>query len=248
MRLAETLFDLPVEHALAGGDGGGRLRPDRAAKLRDASVEPFGRGDPVDEAAGSRRLRVDEFAGEEHLERLLAGHVAAERHARGRAEEAVVDAVDRDPGLGARHREVAGREELAAGRRRETVHPRHHRLGKAHDAEHHPAAPREQRLLERLIPVGVHLLQVVPRAERTPRSGQDHHADGRIGGDPVQRGRQGADHRLGERIEALRAIEGQGGHPLAGGFQEVRVVVVHLVSLGWQAPSALHGPPPGRAP
>ena len=141
----------------------------------------------------------------------------------------MVDPVDRDPGLGARHREVAGREELAAGRGGEPVDPRDDRLRKADDAQHHAAATLEQGLLERLVPVGVHLLQIVPRAERPAGAGQDHDPYRRVLRDPVERILEGGDHRPGQGVEAVRAVEGQGGDAAGGGLDEFRGRLVHLV-------------------
>ena len=69
--------------------------------------------------------------------------------------------------------------------------------GEAGDAQHHAAATLEQGFLERLVPVGVHLLEIVPRAERPARAGQHHDAYRGIRPDAVQR-------VLGERQSSTR--------------------------------------------
>ncbi len=77
----------------------------------------------------SARCASIRLAGEQHLHRALAREVAADRHAGRRAEEAPVDAgASRTSPLSDGHREVALRDELAAGRRRGAVHARDHRL------------------------------------------------------------------------------------------------------------------------
>ena len=57
VRVAEALFDLPVERALAGGHGGGRLGPDGGAQLRDAGIQLLGARDPVDEGRARAPFR-----------------------------------------------------------------------------------------------------------------------------------------------------------------------------------------------
>ena len=62
---------------------------------------------------------------------VLPADRPAERHARGRAEGADVDAGRGEGGGGGGDGEVARRDELTAGRGREAVHLRDHRLAAA---------------------------------------------------------------------------------------------------------------------
>ena len=59
-------------------------------------------------------LRIDELAGEEDVEGLLARHVPRDHHRRHGAEEPVADAVGREGRLGRGDRHVAGGDDLAA--------------------------------------------------------------------------------------------------------------------------------------
>jgi hypothetical protein len=60
-----------------------------AASRLHFAVELDRGDDAIDEPPVARRFRVDEFAGEQHLERALARHVARNRYTGCRAEQSV---------------------------------------------------------------------------------------------------------------------------------------------------------------
>jgi len=72
------------------------------------------------------------------------------------------------------HRQVALRDELAAGRGRRALHARDDRLRQRGDRLHHPAALREQLLDLRLLLQRADFLQVVPRTKAFSRPCQHH--------------------------------------------------------------------------
>ena len=96
----------------------------------------------------------------------LRADVARQRDARRRAEEAEVDAAHREARAVGGDGEVAGGDELAAGRGGDALDARDHRHRQALDRQHHARALREQRLVVGLRRLGAHLLQVVAGAER----------------------------------------------------------------------------------
>ena len=112
---------------MAAGDFDAMSRGQRG----DLGVERLGGDDAIDQPDLSRALGADGFAGEQHLHRRLPADGPAERHARRRAEGADVDAGSGKGGGGGRDGQVAGRDELTAGRGGEAVHLGDHRLAAA---------------------------------------------------------------------------------------------------------------------
>ena len=98
----------------------------------------------VDEAPVGRRLRVDQVAGEQHLQRALAPHVARDLDHRRRAEEADAHARGGEARVVGGDGEIAGRHELAAGGGRDAVHLGDNGLRQAVDRHHQLAAGVEE--------------------------------------------------------------------------------------------------------
>src|SRR5690606_6198950 len=173
-------LELPVEEILAQRDRLARLGDDALDQRVDRRVELVGRHHAVDEAARERGLRIDELAGDEHLEGRLARHVARQRDRRRRAEQPQVHARDREARALGGDGEVAGGDQLAAGGGGDAVHARDDRLRHALDRRHQPRALREQRAVIVVRGLRAHLAQVVPGAERLARGPEDDDAHRRI--------------------------------------------------------------------
>jgi len=70
--------------------------------------------------------------------------------------------------------------------------------------------PGLEQLLGRLAALG-HLAQVMAGAERLSCAAQDHHADRRVPGKPVELGLQCRQHRIRQRVQPRRGVHRQGG-------------------------------------
>ena len=124
-----------------------------------------------------------ESAGHRHLHRPLARDRAADRHQRGRAEQAEVHARQAEAGFLARDRKIAGGDELAAGRGGDALDRRDDRLRQRDDGLHESRAAREQLHViaaapVAVVPVRLHFLEVMAGAER--RSDAREHNDARL--------------------------------------------------------------------
>src|SRR6266404_2967515 len=133
-------FELPVERSLSDLDDIGRLRGDLAPERE--RLFPFipGSNHAIDEADAQRVLSRDHIASKQHFHGMFARDVPRERHHRRRTEQA-----DVDPGRCefcgcGRNREIAGRNELTAGRRCDALDGRSNGLWQVHDLLHHSAA------------------------------------------------------------------------------------------------------------
>ena len=105
-------------------------------------------------------------------------------------------------------REIAGRDELTAGRGRDAVHLRDDRLRQPRDRHHHPAAAREERLdapgrraIARIS------LRSWPAQKPRPRAAKHDHAHARVRADPIERRLQLVDERTRQRVELPRPIQ-----------------------------------------
>ena len=169
-----------------------------------------------------RALRADRLAGEEHLHRVLALQVAADRHAGRRAEESQVTPLVTNLATSAAMARVALRDELASRGGGSAVHARTHRLRKLRNGLHHAAALAEERLdlgefLERL-----DLFEVArrrnpcrsrrarPRGRSGPTSGRRTHSAARS----ASRSSAGSSAAAGswqERADAVAVLAQQDG-------------------------------------
>ena len=93
----------------------GSLEASTAGQRRHLLVQPVGMDGAGDQPGLGGLGGREEPAGRQHLEGALAADVAAERHHRGRAEQAEVDAVDGEAGAVGGERQIAGGDKLAAG-------------------------------------------------------------------------------------------------------------------------------------
>ena len=157
---------------------------------------------------------VDHHPGGQHFEGLLARHHPAERDHRGRAEQPDIHAIHAKPRDFRRNREVAACDQLAAGGGGDGMNLGDHRLRQADDLLHHRGAAAEEvgevaAAVVVGLPPGLHLLQIMARAERLARTAQDHHLDVRLALQPGQRLGQRRQQGIRQRIERLGAIEGQ---------------------------------------
>ena len=157
---------------------------------------------------------ADELAGDQHFHRLLGRHVAQQRHAGRGAEQPVVDAADGKARLGRGHGQVALRHQLAARRGGDALHARDHRHRQLQDAEHHPAALREQASGSR--PASGcrdHFLEVVAGAEGLAGGGEHHHARRLVGAPAASSASCSAvQHFLAQRVEIGGTVHGQRHH------------------------------------
>lgn len=214
--LIEAHFDLVVKGAFADPHGGAELAGDLARQGVGFGGEVFMGDGAVDESERRGAVGVDEIAGGQHLEGLFARDVAAERHHRGRAEQADIDAVDAKARAVGSHGKVAGGDELAAGGGGDAVRLGDDRLGQGADCRHHSCAAGEEigeigaPAILGLAPGG-HLLEIMPGAEGLAGAVDDDHADRAVTGEAVELILQGGQHRVAERIELLGVVEGQPG-------------------------------------
>ena len=93
-------------------------------------------------------------------------------------------------------------------------------------AELHPAAQAVDPLVEggcgdAGFPPGDEALHVTPGAEGPAGPGQHHHPDRRIESETRPRRRQGGQQLPGQGIARLGPVEGQGGHAILEGFDEL---------------------------
>ncbi len=191
-------------------------------ELVDLRTQGGRRNDAVHQAPGKRGLRVDEIAGEEHLQGVLASEIARDADSRRGAENPALDPRQRELGCIARHGQIAHGHELAAGGDRDALHARDHGLRQAHEREHHLAALLEKRLLPGLAGVRAHLAQVVPGAEVLARARKDDHASRRVLREAIELGLQREEHRGRERVHAIAPVERQRRHAVLVPAQDVR--------------------------
>ncbi|GCC48016.1 hypothetical protein chiPu_0032518, partial [Chiloscyllium punctatum] len=169
---------------------------------------------PVDEADALRRCRRDGFTGQQHFHRLLARHVARQRHHWRRAEQPDVDTRRRKRGRLGGDREITACDELAAGRGGDALNSRDHRLRQVHDRLHHRAAGVHDLSKIGAATIGIaaprgELLHVVPGGiSRTIRGDHDG-ADVPVVADVVQRSMEAGDHALRKAVARRGAIERQ---------------------------------------
>ncbi len=186
-----------------------------AHQRRNGAVELVGRHDPVDQSPVARRCRIDELAGEQHLEGPLRADAARQRNRRRGAEQPDVDARGRKARRLGRHHEVARRHQLATARRGHALHARDDRLRQRADAPHQVRAIGEQALVVVELRLASHLAQVVPGAECLAGGADHHDAHRRIGGRAGQRLVQRRQHFLGKRVVLLGTIEREPQHAAA---------------------------------
>ncbi len=157
-------------------------------------------------------LSRNEIPGKQHLHGLFAQQVAAQRHGRGRAEQADVDARDGKSRVFGRHGQVAVRDQLAAGCRGNAVDAGDDGLRQPMDTHHHAPATVEQRLVHGAVFAGPHFLQIMARAKRLALGGNNHDSHRFILGDLIQLALQADQQIFGQCIVLCRAIQRQCGN------------------------------------
>ena len=168
--LGERQLELVVEHLLAGGNGGRRLRGDESRERLDLGIERLRKHDAIDESDLPGAFGIDRLAGEQHLHGVLAADRPAERDTGRGTERTNVHAGRRERRRGGRHREIAGGDELTPRRGRQAVHLGDDRLRQPRDRHHHPAAARKERLDVVDVVHRPDLLEIVAGAEAAPRA------------------------------------------------------------------------------
>src|SRR2546430_1452617 len=197
---------LLIEGALAGGEGFRRLFRKLFSKAHDFRVESIWGNDAVHQAPFQRFLSIDSVSGQEQLHGALAQQVAAHRDTGGRAEKAPADSRGGELRRLGGHRQVALRDELAAGRGRRALHARDDRLRQRGDRLHHPAALREQLLDLRLLLQRADFLQVVPRTKAFSRPCQHHNTYFLIRNQGIKSGLKSLQHLARQQVHLLRAV------------------------------------------
>ena len=198
-------FGLFVERLLAGLQRQRRLRRDHLGIFLHDLPEILLRHDAVDEAVFAGRRGVDGLASEQHLHRLLAVDVAGQRHHRRRAEQADIHAGRRETRRVGADGEVAARDQLAAGCRRQPVDLGDDRLRMGDDRLHHVGAEPHRLLVERPAPVVVgavqrQFLEIVAGGKHLARRGDHDHAHARVLAGLVERRHDRLHHGDGERV------------------------------------------------
>src|SRR5438309_901980 len=204
--LGHSQVHLLIEGALAGGEGFRRLLRNLESELSDGGLKLIGRNNFVDHAPLQRLGRVDHLTGEEHLHGALAQQVAAHCDAGGRAEKSPADSRRGELRRLGGHREVALRDELAAGRGCRALHPRDDRLRQRAARLHHPAALREELFDLRLLLQRADFLQVVPRTKALSRPCQHHNTYFLIRNQGIKSGLKSLQHLARQQVHLLRAV------------------------------------------
>ena len=156
-----------------------------------------------------------DLAGEQHLHRVLARHVARQRHHRRRAEQADIDAGRGEARRGRGDGEIAACDQLAARRRRHALHRGDHRLRQVDDLLHHGAAGRHDVAEIGAAAVGVgaprgEFLEIVAGAERRPFGGEHDRAHAPVRRDAASApSPSAAEQRLGQAVARRRPVERQ---------------------------------------
>src|SRR5437879_6395354 len=200
---------LLIEGALARGEGFRRLFRKLSGKAHDFGVESIRGNDTVHQAPFQRFLRIDRVCGQEQLHGALAQQVAAHRDTGGRAEKAPADSRGGELRRLRGHRQVALRDELAAGRGRRALHARNDRLRQRGDRLHHPAALREQLLDLRLLLERADFFQIMAGAKAFSCSSQHHHTYFLIRNQRIKSGLKCVQHLARQQVHLLRAVHGQ---------------------------------------
>ena len=160
-----------------------------------------------------------ELAGHRHLHRPLARDGAADRHQRRRAEEAEIHPRQTEAGFLAGDREIAGGDELAAGRGGDALDRRDHRLRQRDDGLHEGRAAREQLHViaaasVAVVPMRLHFLEVVAGAERRSHAREHNDAGLIVSRDRLELGDKRLEHVEAKRVEVARRVQGQGDHAI----------------------------------
>ena len=203
---------LLVEQRLAHGHGHARLGNDAGHQSLDLGVQFAGVHHAVHQTLGQRLISADEVPRHQHLKGLFGADVAHQGHAGCAAEQAVVDAAGGKARLAHRHRQIALRHQLAAGRGGDAVHAGNHRHRQLRDAHHQAAAALEQILVVGQLRPLAHFLEVVARAKSLAAGRQHHGTQAVVSLQRVQGSLQGAQHFFAERVEALRTVQRQRDH------------------------------------
>ena len=183
--------ELFVQGGLADRLRGATASGGPGEQIADRLVQILVGDGPVDQAPVEGLIGRDHVAGEGEFGRALAADIAGDGHHRRVAEPPALAARGGEPGRLGRHGEVARRDELAACGRRQSVHPRDHRLRDRLDQVHQPPAGIEQLAYRGQVGRG-DVGEVVPGAEDGASAGQDDArrvavADGAERGDEVAR-------------------------------------------------------------
>src|SRR6266851_10055802 len=206
VRRAQVLLELAIEQRLAEREDLARLGLEgRREVMRRLHQTVFGH-DAIHETPLERGGRRDELAGEEHFRGALAAEVARDRDRGRRTEEAEVDSRGGEARVVGGDREVALRDQLAAGGGRDAVDRGDDGLGQGDELLHHRAARDEERLDLRL-GMRAHLLQVMAGAESAARAGDDDDTNRFVRGDRVELAMQRLEERLRERVVLPRPVE-----------------------------------------
>jgi len=115
------------------------------------------------------------------------------------------------------HGEIAGGDELASGRRGGRFHRRDHRLRQPQDRKHQGAAALHDvagvaASAGRVGAVRGQFLEVMARGERGSVRCKHHRANALISGETIELARQVSQHRLGQAVAGLRAVERENGY------------------------------------
>ena len=147
----------------------------------------------------------------------LLRDVARQRHHRRRAEQADMDARRRETRRFGSDRQVAARDQLAAGGGGDAFDCGDHRLRQLLDRHHQVAAPFHQRFEIAAAAVGIgavrgHFLHVVAGGKGRAIVRNDHGADSVVFTDRGELVMQRREHRLRQRIARLRPVEREQGN------------------------------------
>ena len=156
------------------------------------------------------------IAGQQHFHRVLARHVARQRHHRRRAEQADIDAGRGEFGGGGSDRQIATGDQLAAGGGGGALHGGDHRLRQVDDLLHHGAAGRHDVAEIGAPAVAIaaargQLLHVMAGAEGRPVGRQHDGADRLVRGNIAPRLGQRGQQRFRQAVARRRAVEDQDG-------------------------------------
>ncbi len=165
----------------------------------------------------ARGFGRNRLARQQHFHRLLARHVARQRHHRRRAEQADIDARRGKARCVRGNREIATGDELAAGGGGNALHGGDHRLGQMHHRLHHGAAGVHELGEVGTAAIGIaaargHFLHVMAGGEGGTIGRDDEATHALVGADLVQRRMKLRDQSFRQAVARRGTVEGEHGN------------------------------------
>ena len=204
-------LQLPIKGFLAHGQGIGAGLGNMPGQIHNRRIQLILGNYPVDQAPRQSGLGGNGGAGQQHFHSLFGVHRPSQSHRRRGAEQANADAGSAESGVFRRHGQIAGRRQLAAGRRSQALHLGDNRLRQQADSFHNGGTFGEK-AGETFPVVPHHFPQVMAGTEHRPGGADYRYPRIRVGFDLLQIGFQGGQGRRGQGVAPFRVVQGQQGN------------------------------------